>query len=98
MRRAIASIDGKPTEVRLRNISITGALVECDRAIAPGTHMVVDIVGVGPVTGTVRWAGTRKFGVQFDGEFDLARLAPKKDSSNPVTMLTPWYVEQRKTG
>jgi hypothetical protein len=32
--------------------------------------------------------------VQFDHEFDLGRLAPKREKTNQVTMLTPWYVEQ----
>ncbi len=30
MRRAIAAINGETTEIRLRNISAMGALVECD--------------------------------------------------------------------
>jgi glutathione S-transferase len=34
--------------------------------------------------------------VQFDRDFDLARLAPKKKKLNDVTMLTPWYVERRQ--
>ena len=49
------------------------------RAVAPGTELAIDIVGVGPVRGIVRWAQAGKFGVQFDGQFDLARLAPKKE-------------------
>ena len=95
MRRAVAMIDGYEEEIRLRNISITGALVECRRPLAPGTHLNIDIVGVGPASGTVRWAGNGKCGVQFDREFDLARLAPKKAKGNDVTMMTPWYVERR---
>ncbi|HEU5483166.1 MAG TPA: EAL domain-containing protein, partial [Sphingomicrobium sp.] len=96
MRRAIAMIDGSEEEIRLRNISVTGALVECRRALAPGTHLNIDIVGVGPVSGTVRWAGNGKLGIQFDGEFDLGRLAPKKEKKlNDVTMLQPWYIDRR---
>ena len=34
--------------------------------------MTIDIVGVGPVVGTVRWAQAGKFGVQFNEQFDLA--------------------------
>jgi len=96
MRRAVAMFDGYPEEIRLRNISITGALVECRRPVAPGTHVAMDIVGVGPASGTVKWSANGKFGMQFDREFDLARLAPKKEKLNDVTMLTPWYVERRK--
>ena len=88
-------IDGWEEELKLRNISVTGALVECRRPIAPGTELKLDIVGVGPVIGTVKWAGNGKFGIQFNHDFDLGRLAPKKTKGNDVTMLTPWYVERR---
>jgi hypothetical protein len=96
MRRAMTCIDGMVTEVKLRNISSMGALVDCPIAIAPGTELAIDIVGVGPVRGIVRWAQTGKFGVQFGDQFDLARLAPKKEKRNDVTMLQPWYVNQRE--
>jgi hypothetical protein len=97
MRRAITCIDGQMTEVRLRNISSMGALVECDISVAPGEELAIDIVGVGPVRGLVRWAQSGKFGVQFAQEFDLARLAPKKEK--PVThMVNSWHAAQRQAG
>jgi predicted signal transduction protein with EAL and GGDEF domain len=96
MRRAMTVIDGSEVELRLRNISSMGALVECPSAVAPGTELAIDVIGVGPVRGIVRWAQAGKFGVQFEGQFDLARLAPKKETASPVTMLRPWYVEQRE--
>jgi hypothetical protein len=92
MRRAIAGINGVTTEIRLRNISAMGALVECDQTVSPGQTMTIDIVGVGPVVGTVRWAQAGKFGVEFSEHFDLGRLATKRPNSNDVTMLQPWYV------
>jgi hypothetical protein len=82
-------------EIRLRNISVTGALIECARSVSPGTTITIDIVGVGPVIGTVRWAQAGKFGIQFNDTFNLTRLAPKKEVQNDVTMLRPWYVDQR---
>lgn len=98
MRRAMASFDGEACEVRLRNISIMGALVECDRSVAPGTRVVMDIVGAGPVEGIVRWAQAGKFGVQFSDAFQMSRLAPKKQKVNENQMLQPWYVGQQKAG
>ena len=92
MRRAIAAINGKPEEIRLRNISAMGALVECEHPVAPGTQLTLDIVGVGPVTGMVRWAQASRFGMQFSEAFDLTRLAPKREKGNDVSMLKPWYV------
>ncbi len=97
MRRAIAAIDGRTTEIRLRNISAMGALVECDQPVMPDMQLTIDIVGVGPVVGTVRWAQTGKFGVQFTEHFDIGRLAAKQPKANDVTMLQPWYVNQAPT-
>jgi len=96
MRRAMTSIDGTVVEVKLRNISSMGAMVECNLSVAPGTELAIDIVGVGPVRGIVRWAQAGKFGVQFGQAFDLAQLAPKKEKRNEVQMLRPWYVEQQR--
>ena len=93
MRRAMTAIGGETVEVKLRNISSMGALVECPISVAPGTELAIDIVGVGPVRGTVRWAQSGQFGVQFDGQFDLARLAPKKEPHNPG--LPAWYVARK---
>ena len=73
-----------------------GALVECPVPVAPGLTLSIDIVGVGPVQGMVRWAQAGKFGVQFTNPFDLSRLAVRNEKRNDVTMLTPWYVDQRK--
>jgi hypothetical protein len=91
----MASIDGKALEVRLRNISAMGALVECDEPVSPGTRVAIDIVGAGPIEGVVRWAQAGKFGVQFSDTFQLSRLAPKKQKLNEVQMLQPWYVGQK---
>nr|WP_294849898.1 EAL domain-containing protein [uncultured Sphingomonas sp.] len=96
MRRAIAAINGDATEIRLRNISAMGALIECGRNVAPGTIMTIDIVGVGPVNGIVRWAQSGMFGVQFTELFDLARLAPKQPKKASPAVLTPWYVNQQR--
>jgi EAL domain-containing protein (putative c-di-GMP-specific phosphodiesterase class I) len=95
MRRAVTSIGGSTIEVKLRNISSMGALVECALPVSPGTELAIDIVGVGPVRGAVRWAQAGRFGVQFDQHFDLGRLAPKKERRQQVQMLTPAYLDRR---
>ena len=91
MRRAIAAIHGQVREVRLRNISSFGALVECPVSVAPGSRLTLDIVGVGPVSGIVRWAHKDRFGMHFEAEFDLARLAPGPIRTE-VAEHKPWYV------
>ena len=98
MRRAVSCINGETMEVKLRNISSMGAQVECPASVAPGMDVVIDIVGVGPITGTVRWAQAGKFGVQFGQQFDLARLAPKREKQQDTRMLRPDYLDSRKAG
>ena len=95
MRRAITSINGQTIEVKLRNISSMGALVDCPLPVAPGTELSINIIGIGPVRGLVRWAQANKFGVQFEGLFDLARLAAKKAKPNDVRMLRPTYLDRQ---
>ena len=95
MRRAITAINGDMVEIRLRNISAMGALVECTVPVAPGTQLTIDIVGVGPVVGTVRWAQASRFGMKFEETFEIARLAPRREKLNDVTMLSPWYIGDR---
>jgi diguanylate cyclase (GGDEF)-like protein len=94
MRRALASIGGETVELKLRNISSMGALAECRVAVAPETELTIDIVGVGPVRGIVRWAQSGQFGLQFEGQFDLARLAPKRETPSHVAMMRPNYLER----
>ncbi|WP_265571214.1 putative bifunctional diguanylate cyclase/phosphodiesterase [Sphingomicrobium nitratireducens] len=94
MRRAIVSLHGAPTEIRLRNISAMGALVECPVPLAPGTALTIDIVGVGPVVGTVRWAQSSRFGIQFEEAFDLSRLTAVKPKEHSPSVMRPWYVDQ----
>ena len=95
MRRAITAINGDMVEIRLRNISAMGALVECNTPVAPGTQLTIDIVGVGPVVGTVRWAQANRFGMKFDDTFELTRLAPRKEKLSEPVMLSPWHAFDR---
>jgi len=95
MRRAITCIDDETLEVKLRNISSMGTLVDCPLSVPPGLALTIDIVGVGPVTGTVCWAQSGKFGLRFDHPFDLSRLAPKKEQRADSSGIRPWYVERR---
>ena len=73
-------------------MSAMGALVECEKPLVPGTTLTIDLVGVGPVVGTVRWAQTNRFRLQFNEGFDLTRLAPRPDKASSSAMLGQWHV------
>jgi hypothetical protein len=75
-----------------------GAMVESHMPVSPGAVLAIDIVGVGPVRGLVRWAQSGKFGVEFEHEFDLGRLAPKKERRPDNAMVTPRYLNHGRPG
>jgi len=47
------------------------------------------------VVGTVRWAQANRFGMLFAEQFEITRLAPRREKLNDVTMLSPWYIGDR---
>jgi hypothetical protein len=70
---------------RVRNLSATGLMADCERAIPADVRIHCDLRGVGQVAGTVAWAREEKIGVAFDEPIDpqLARK-PVGNSTQPM--------------
>ncbi|MGS1015686.1 PilZ domain-containing protein [Allosphingosinicella humi] len=62
---ATIDADGWRWDVRLRNLSCTGALVETGALLAPGVTIVFTRGGV-TRTGAVIWVRNRRMGLAFD--------------------------------
>ncbi|OAN53583.1 PilZ domain-containing protein [Sphingobium sp. TCM1] len=62
-------------KARIRNLSATGLMADCERPVAAGTRIELDLRGVGRVCGSVAWSRGDKIGVAFDASIDpqLAR-------------------------
>ncbi|MCJ8191744.1 EAL domain-containing protein [Sphingomicrobium aestuariivivum] len=98
MRRGLVMLNGQTVEIRLRNISAMGALIECSVPVSPGTELTIDIIGTGPVIGTVRWAQAGRFGIQFHENFNLTRLAPPSRKPTGIEKATPPFFVDRRHG
>ena len=61
--------------VRLRNISQSGALVECPANLPAGTTVSLDLGEAGKVAATVVWSRGDQTGLSFDQTFDVRSLA-----------------------
>ena len=61
-------------QVRVRNISTGGAMVEGDRILPIGSSVQLDLPEGGSVGAEVRWAEARRMGLQFSEAFDLRKL------------------------
>lgn len=62
-------------EVRVRNLSAGGLMVDCARVKEPGTAVSLDLRGIGMVNGKVAWCTEGRIGIALDSPIDpmLAR-------------------------
>ena len=73
---------------RVRNISMTGMLIETHRPLGFGTWVAVELRSGEKLQGTVAWCGTGRAGVQFVTPIDVDRiLAEAKQSAAPSARL-----------
>jgi diguanylate cyclase (GGDEF)-like protein len=93
LRKATLHWDRRAMDVRLRNISAGGALVECPRGLAPGTEILLILPGCGELGAEVRWTDSDRMGVRFSEEFDIRQLTPKRRGDTAVGMLKPDYLQ-----
>lgn len=76
-------------DVRIRNLSEGGLMAEVARMVPVGTEVMLDVRGVGEVTGRVAWCTEGRVGIALD-----SRIDPKK-ARKPVGggALTPEYAK-----
>jgi hypothetical protein len=60
-------------EVRVRNLSEGGLMVDCARVRDPGTTVVLEVRGLGKIDGKVAWCTEGRIGIALDRPID-----PKK--------------------
>ncbi|MCP3733747.1 PilZ domain-containing protein [Sphingomonas sp. RP10(2022)] len=65
--------EGTTREVRVRNLSEGGLMVDCDRVKDPGTAVTLDVRGLGEIAGRVAWCTEGRIGIALDRPID-----PKK--------------------
>ncbi|MCT8000599.1 PilZ domain-containing protein [Sphingomonas sanguinis] len=70
MAQMTLSGDTAPREVRVRNISEGGLMAELPVAVEIGAPIMVDLRGIGPVSGRVAWCTQGRIGVAFDRPID----------------------------
>jgi diguanylate cyclase (GGDEF)-like protein len=97
IRTGTLGVAGDSLPVRLRNISEGGAMVECDRVIAPGTPISLDLEEAGRLVADVRWAARGQIGMRFATPFTLSRLARRAGLRAAPRVLVPARLDQAAT-
>ena len=72
---ATVEVDGRSLAVRIRNLSVRGAMIESPGLPREGSAIVIERTGL-KIGGTLRWASGPRAGVQFDRTIDLAAWSP----------------------
>jgi PilZ domain len=71
-------VEGKanPVDVRVRNLSSGGMMIDCPSGLVKGQTVVSHLRNIGEVQGHVAWATEGRAGIAFDCEIDpkLPRL------------------------
>jgi hypothetical protein len=71
--------DGAPLgRARVRNLSETGLMADCEGGLADGDRLVIDLRGIGEVSGSVTWVLGLRIGMAFDAQID------PRDARKPV--------------
>ncbi len=92
IRRAKLQWKGQAIEVRLRNISGGGAMVESRGAVPAGESVSLDLSDGVVIEAEVRWTQQDRIGFCFAEAFDLQRLGQVRESA-AKTVLRPAYLE-----
>jgi hypothetical protein len=84
--------DFQSSPVRLRNISETGAMIECNAPLHVGAEPLLEIGQDVSLFATVVWIVGDSAGLRFHQPFDLAMLARAKPEVAPARWERPSYL------
>ena len=83
--------------VRLRNISRLGAMIECPVTLAVGAAVKLELHAVGRLAATVTWSRGNHTGLAFDEPFDVRTLARSRPEiaarQGSADNQSPWAEE-----
>ncbi|MBB6190756.1 hypothetical protein FHS51_000973 [Sphingobium wenxiniae] len=83
--------DGVPLcQARVRNLSATGLMAECERRVAAETRLILELRGLGRVAGQVAWSHGERIGIAFDKPIDPHLV--RRPVSNGERHVIPDYL------
>jgi hypothetical protein len=89
--------DFESHSVRLRNISTTGAMIECPVKLRVGAEPLLELGGGIQLPSTVSWAVGDAAGLRFAREFDLSDLARAKPEVADRQWQRPSYLNRSRS-
>ncbi|HEV8406873.1 MAG TPA: PilZ domain-containing protein [Sphingomicrobium sp.] len=84
--------DHQSTPIRIRNISATGAMIECSEMLTVGSEPLLELGEELSVSAKVAWVLGDQAGLRFDRPFDLHDLARARPQVTPAHWNPPSYL------
>lgn len=78
-------------EVRVRNLSEGGLMIELDKIAEVGTPVWMDLRGIGEIAGKVAWCTEGRIGIALDSPIDPKKARKPVGLVKPAT--TPFYAK-----
>ena len=85
------------SDVRIRNISSTGAMIETTDRVQVGAEPLLELSDAVSLSATVEWAVGDQVGLRFHTDFNLDLLAGTRPSVAPVEWTPPSYLKHSET-
>jgi hypothetical protein len=85
--------DYQSTDIRIRNISETGAMIELGEAIRVGSEPLLELSAAVSLSATVEWAVGDQAGLRFHQPFDMQMLAESRPSVATSDWTPPAYLD-----
>jgi hypothetical protein len=85
--------DYQSDEVRVRNISSTGAMIEIAGKVRVGAEPLLELSDGVSLSATVEWAVGDQVGLRFHTPFDMNMLADSRPTVAPTDWKPPAYLD-----
>ena len=89
--------DFQSTPIRVRNISSTGAMIECAAPLRAGAEPMLELGDYVQISSTVAWVFGDTAGLRFASDFDLTHLARSRPDLASVKWDRPEYLKPGAT-
>lgn len=90
--------DYQSSEVRIRNISATGAMIETSATVRVGTEPLLELSESVSLSASVEWARGDQVGLRFHSPFDMNMLADSRPTVATSNWTPPAYLDAEATG
>lgn len=98
--RATVHVEGiaSPIDVRVRNLSNGGMMIDGHSLMMPGQAVRTELRGIGPVTGMIAWVEAGRAGVAFDDMVDPKMARSQINVVPEPTIMKAPKINDRRPG